>query len=99
MKKTIVVLAREARMEPESKILAEKLKKEYSGIFWKFESFAHPDGIKGEVRGKGGNITHSGREITKILESEGEDLSNFLVTTLDADNRFHPEYLNSLTLK
>ena len=99
MKKVIVVLAREARMEPESKILAEALEKEFSGIFWKFKSFAHPDGIEGEVRGKGGNITHAGREITKILEAEGEDLSNFLVTTLDADNRFHPEYLNSLTLK
>ena len=99
MKKTIVILAREARMEPESRILAEQLQAEFSGVFWKFESFAHPDGIKGEVRGKGGNITHAGREITKILESEGEDLGNFLVTTLDADNRFHPEYLNSLTLK
>ncbi len=99
MKKVVVVLAREARMEPESLELSTNLQNEFSGKFWKFESFAHPDGIAGEVRGKGGNITHAGREMTKILEKEGEDLGNFLVTTLDADNRFHPEYLNSLTLK
>jgi hypothetical protein len=99
MQKVVVVLATEARMEPESKNIADQLKAEFSGAFAKFESFAHPDGIAGEVRGKGGNITHSGREITKTLEAEGADLSEYLVTTLDADNRFHPEYLNSLTLK
>lgn len=94
-----IVLATEARMEPESSHIAKSLQKEYEGVFAGFYTFAHPDGIPGEVRGKGGNITHSGREITKILEEKGEDIGDYLVTTLDADNRFHPEYLNSLTLK
>ncbi len=96
--KLIIVLATEARMEPESTETAQKLLEEFKGVFGEFYTFAHPDGIEGEVRGKGGNISHAGKEITKILESQGVDLQNYVVTTLDADNKVDPEYFNALTL-
>jgi hypothetical protein len=57
----------------------------------------HPDGIAGEVRGKGGNITYAGRELHKYLKSAKIDPINVIVTTLDADNRPHKYYLAALS--
>lgn len=98
-KKITVVLATEERMKPESDRIAEELLLEYGETFKAVYSFAHPLDIPGEVKGKGGNITHSGREITKVLESQNEDLKKYIVTTLDADNRLDPEYINALTFR
>ncbi|HIQ56962.1 TPA: hypothetical protein EYG96_02905 [Candidatus Gracilibacteria bacterium] len=97
MNRVVVVLAREERMEPESLVIASLLEQEYLDDFLGFYSFAHPANIPGEVIGKGGNITFSGKNICKILEEKGEDISKYLVTTLDADNRLDSEYLNVLT--
>ncbi len=97
MQKVVVVLATEERMQPESLRIASHLEKEYHDVFAGFYSFVHPSGIEGEVQGKGGNITFAGRKICSILEEKGEDISLYLVTTLDADNRLDPEYLNVLT--
>ena len=97
MGNVVVVLATEERMQPESKEIADLLTQEYKNDFAGFYSFAHPANIPGEVMGKGGNITFSGKKICSILEEQGEDISLYLVTTLDADNRLDAEYLNVLT--
>ncbi len=96
-KKVIIVLATEERMQPESSEIAKILEQEYADTFSAFYSFAHPANIPGEVKGKGGNITFAGKKICTILEEKGEDISKYLITTLDADNRLDPEYLNVLT--
>ncbi|MEI7510974.1 MAG: glycosyltransferase family 2 protein [Candidatus Peregrinibacteria bacterium] len=98
MKKVLLCLATEERMGEESAEIAVRIQEKFKGQFGRFFHTVHPDGIFGEVRGKGGNITHAGREVTKILESEGAKLENYLVTTLDADNKVHQDYLSSLTL-
>jgi len=97
MGNVVVVLATEERMQPESKEIADSLTQEYKNDFAGFYSFAHPANIPGEVMVKGGNITFSGKKICSILEEQGEDISLYLVTTLDADNRLDAEYLNVLT--
>jgi hypothetical protein len=94
----IVCLATEERKHDEAMELLERLKKDFDGVFGEFFHFEHPDGIAGEVRGKGGNITYSGRKITQILKERGENLEHYLLTTLDSDNIVHPEYFNALTL-
>ena len=53
--------------------------------------------FRSEVIGKGGNITASGRELQKIIEKLGIDPKDVLVTTLDSDNRPHPQYFAGLT--
>jgi hypothetical protein len=57
----------------------------------------HPAKIPGEVIGKGGNVTHAGRELQKYLEAEHIDPETVLVTTLDADNRPDRSYFAALT--
>ncbi len=98
LKKIILCLATEAHMQAESEKISLAVEKKFGNTFGRFFHTVHPDGITGEVRGKGGNITHAGREVTKIIEKEGSDLEHFVVTTLDADNRVHEDYLSALTL-
>lgn len=73
------------------------LKKEFKGQFARFFNFEHPDGIVGEEKGKGANITHAGREVLKVIKQEKINIKNVIVTTLDADHRPDPEYFNHLT--
>jgi cellulose synthase/poly-beta-1,6-N-acetylglucosamine synthase-like glycosyltransferase len=96
MKKVILVMAYEARDGAQSEKAALALVKEYGHEFMHAFATKHPL-TEGEVRGKGGNVTFAGRELQKYLESKNIDPSHVVVTTLDADNRPHPNYLSSLT--
>jgi cellulose synthase/poly-beta-1,6-N-acetylglucosamine synthase-like glycosyltransferase len=53
--------------------------------------------MENEVIGKGGNITFAGRRHQKWLKQQGIDPQKVIVTTLDSDNRPHPNYLAALT--
>jgi hypothetical protein len=75
----------------------EALKKEFKNDFKEFYGFMHPDGIEGEVRGKGGNITYSGRKILEVIKKKKIPVKNIVVTTLDADNCVSKDYLAYLT--
>ncbi len=95
-KKMIVILAYEDRGGPEVEKQAIGIMKEYEGVFLVSKAVKHVD-LPGEVVGKGGNITASGRELQKIVEDLGIDPKNVLVTTLDADNRPHKSYFAGLS--
>lgn len=95
-KKMIVLLAYEDRGGPEVEKQAKRIMKEYEGVFLVSKAVKHID-QPGEVVGKGGNITASGRELQKIVEELGIDPKNVLVTTLDADNRPHKSYFAGLS--
>jgi hypothetical protein len=97
MKKVILVLAYEERGGPGIKETAEDLVREYRSAFKDAVAIMHPDGLPGEVRGKGGNITYAGRDFQKYLETEGIDPLHVIVTTLDSDNRPHEKYLAALS--
>lgn len=95
--KMIVLLAYEERGGPEVAEQAKKLMAEYKNVFMVSEAHAHLADIEGEVIGKGGNITHTGRQLEKIVNKLGLNPRDVLVTTLDADNRPHESYFASLT--
>lgn len=96
MKKVIFVLAYEQRGGAEAEERAKQLVEEYKHNFKAAIASKHID-QPGEVVGKGGNITYAARLLQKYLEQEGIDPLHVVVTTLDSDNRPHPEYLNALT--
>lgn len=95
-KRMIVILAYEDRGGPAVEEQAIKIMKEYEKVFLVSKAVKHID-APGEVIGKGGNITYSGRELAKIVAGMNLDPKNVLVTTLDADNRPHPAYFANLT--
>jgi cellulose synthase/poly-beta-1,6-N-acetylglucosamine synthase-like glycosyltransferase len=95
-KKVILVIAYEERTGPVIEQLAEDMIKEYGDAFYLAKAVKHSV-LAGEVKGKGGNITHSGRWLKTYLEEKNIDPINVVVTTLDTDNRPHPQYLAGLT--
>lgn len=95
-KKMIVILAYEQRGGEVVEKQAIKLMKEYEDVFLVSRAVKHID-QPGEVIGKGGNVTASGRELQKIVKAMGIDPKNVLVTTLDADNRPHKSYFAGLS--
>lgn len=96
-RKIILTLAYEARGGEATKQTALKLKKEFGNRFYAFHLVEHPDGLPGEVVGKGGNITHAGRFLKKWLNEEGIASKNVIITTLDSDNRPFPSYFDYAT--
>lgn len=99
MDHVIYVLATEERDKENALKSAEILKKEFGHRIGDFLSIMHPDGIAGEVKGKGPNITFAGKEMISYLEKKKIPFENVIVTTMDADNMFDKRYLPCLTYK
>lgn len=97
LKKLILIFAYEERGGPDTEKLANELIKKYGSKFYYAEAVKHPKDIPGEVVGKGGNITFSGRRLKTILEERKIDPLHVLVTTLDSDNRPDKQYFGALT--
>ncbi|HVS58301.1 MAG TPA: glycosyltransferase family 2 protein [Candidatus Saccharimonadales bacterium] len=97
MKKVILVIAYEGRAGIETEQRVKDLVAEYKGQFRHAMAVKHPADIPGEIIGKGGNVTYAGRELQKYLEKEHIDPTRVPVTTLDADNRPHKQYLAALS--
>lgn len=92
----ILVLAYEERGGEAAEKVAFALEKKYKKKFHDFILAKHPDGIKGEVVGKGGNITNAGKVLKKYTEENGIKYSDVIVTTLDSDNRPHECYFDQV---
>ena len=92
----ILVLAYEERGGEQAEIVAKTLEKNYRKKFGDFILAKHPDGIKGEVIGKGGNITNAGKILKKYIREKGLRYSDVIVTTLDSDNRPHKCYFDQV---
>ncbi len=92
-----LVIAYEERGGPESQRNAEYLIKKYGSQFGYARAIKHPQNIPGEVKAKAGNITYAARKLTEYAASRGIKPDHILVTTLDADNRPHPQYFSHLT--
>ncbi|HEU5187847.1 MAG TPA: glycosyltransferase family 2 protein [Candidatus Saccharimonadales bacterium] len=88
----IVILADEARIKSGHE-LGQRLVTKYKDQCFYMAAVSHPEGIPNELIGKGANITFAGRFLQKFIAKKGIDPENVLVTTLDSDNRPHPEYL------
>ncbi len=96
LKKIILIIAYEERTGKPIEDLANSIIKEYGKNFYHAEAIKHTV-LPGEVKGKGGNITWSGRRLKEIIDKHKIKPINLIVTTLDTDNRPHTLYLPALT--
>jgi glycosyltransferase involved in cell wall biosynthesis len=95
-----VVFAIEEQKADFQKQNFEYLKKKFGDKFRSMRYYIHPAGIPGEVAGvKGGNINWAARHYVKDLESEGENIEEYMVVTCDSDLRPHPKYLAAVAYK
>ena len=90
----IFVLGYEERGGEEIAETAKKLAEKYKDSFMKFMIVKHPDGIKGEIKGKGPNLCYAAEELARFVEKENIPFENVIVTSLDADNRMSEKYLD-----
>ena len=92
----IVALAYEQRGGEAMKNTAEILSKEFKNTFKDFLLVEHPDGIPGEVVGKGPNLTYAGHFVAEYFVKHHLDKENAIITSLDSDNHVHPKYLDNV---
>lgn len=95
--KVLFIYAYEERGGPEVEKQAKELTAKYARYFKDAMCFKHPAGIPGEIKGKGSNITHAGRQLAEYVKKHGIDPNKVVVTTLDCDHRPHKQYLSALT--
>lgn len=79
---------------------AEVLKKEFADKFRNFIVTRHPDGIAGELKGKGANQAWAAAEIkNQIVDKENLPYDKILVSVFDSDTVVYPSYFGCLTYK
>jgi cellulose synthase/poly-beta-1,6-N-acetylglucosamine synthase-like glycosyltransferase len=91
----VVAFAYEERGGRATEQMLEGLVAKYSSCFRSLSMYRHPSDTPGEMIGKGGNITHTARLLTQELIDQEYNIEHVLVTTLDCDNRVHPQYLSA----
>lgn len=96
-KRIVFVLGYEERGGEEIEKTALELKKMFKDVFKEFLVVKHPDGLKGEIKGKGPNLCFAAEELSRYLEKKHIDTERVMVTTIDSDNRMHEKYLDAVT--
>ncbi len=92
-----IVLAMEAA-EDDCVEKGECLQGEYSHRFEHIFYTVHPRGLPGEMQCKSANEAWAARWIKrKLVDELSYDLDHILVTTMDADTLWHPDYFLALT--
>lgn len=95
-KKIILVIGYEERGGAVPKSTAQRLIREFGKNFMHAAAYEH-EVQPNEVTGKGGNITWAAEQILPYFKKNKIDYNSVLVTTLDADNRPHVDYLAHIT--
>jgi hypothetical protein len=90
--KLVIIFAVEERGGKEIHKNIQKIVDKHKKTFGHIEMVIHPKDLPNEVIGKGGNITYAGRWADTYFKKRKIPSENVIVTTLDADNRPHPQY-------
>ena len=92
----IFVLGYEERGGKEIEETAKTLKEMFKGTFKEFIIVKHPDGLKGEISGKGPNLCSAAEELSKYIVRKHIDREKVMITSIDSDNRMHEKYLDAV---
>ena len=96
-KKFIVVLTSEGRVGPSAVTITKNMKAKWGDKFGHFLVTAHPDGLPGEIKGKGANETWAIEEARKkVLNAHKIPYTDVLVSIFDIDTVVYPHYFNCL---
>jgi hypothetical protein len=92
----IVVLALEERAGEAARERAAIIEREYAHHFLHFISTFHPDGIIGELKGKGANQAWAARQAKELIDRESINYDSILVSVFDIDTVVYPGYFSCL---
>ncbi len=96
-KQIMLIIAYEERGGEQTERNAHELIKRYGHHFALAQAIKHPNGIAGEVIGKGGNISYAGRKLTEEIRTRGIHPERVIVTTFDSDHRASKNYFSYLS--
>lgn len=92
----IVVLALEDLGE-ERRLLGEELREKYTKVFGEFLVTPHPQGVSGEMCGKGSNETWAMRRAQQVIDERKISYENIIVSSFDIDTKLFSHYFYCLT--
>ncbi len=93
--KMIVVLAIEGRAGQSARERAKQIKTEFGHRFRELFVTIHPDGIVGELKGKGANQAWAAKKVKEeIIDKQGIDYNKILVSVFDIDTVVRPGYFS-----
>jgi hypothetical protein len=95
--KMIVALAIEGRVGESARATASRIQEEYGHRFLRFLITVHPDGIPGEIRGKGSNESWAGREAVGVIRELGIRFHHVIVSVFDVDTVAPHDFFACLT--
>ena len=90
----IFVFGYEERGGEEIEKCAKELQERYKDTFFEFIPVKHPDGLPGEIKGKGPNLTYAGEKLAEYVKKKKISAERVVVTSLDSDNRMSKGYLD-----
>lgn len=91
-----LVLAMEER-EKEARSKVQQIVAMFKGQFTDIQATYHPDGLPGEIIGKGVNETWAVRQMQReLVEHRRIPADQIIVTISDSDSHFHPLYFSEL---
>lgn len=98
LSKVILVLAVEERGGKEIIEMARLLEDEFKDKVFKLLVVVHPDGIPGEVKGKGPNITYATKYLKEtVIDPLKIPYSNVIITSIDSDAKVHQQFFAILS--
>ncbi len=93
----LMVLAIEERGGKEILENAKKIEAKYASMFKDFIFTIHPDGLPGEMKGKGANQAWAAKIVKEKLDKQKEiDQELILVSVFDIDTIIYPQYFHCL---
>ncbi len=95
----IIVLAGEERDKDRLWRVGNYLKNKYKNKICDFVISEHPDGIAGEVRGKGAGSAWAGKILSKYAQDHKIPPRDILVTIADSDTRFLNQFFNAIAFE
>lgn len=96
LKKVIIVLSGEARAEENFTRVSKQIRERYGNVFKHLEITLHPDGMPGEMKGKGANAHWAGHVAKELVDNMGIDYKHVVVSYFDVDTVVHQQYFSAL---
>ena len=96
-KRILVVLAVEERAALSVKEGIKTLQRKYNDSFFDLLIAVHPEGVPGEARVKGANVTNAAKTAAEYFEEKKISFEHVIVSCFDADTVVGRDYFSSLT--
>ncbi len=95
--KMIVVLGGEGRQREHYANVSARIREKYAHHFYELLTTLHPEGVPGELQGKGSNMRFMGLAAQRFIQSQKLDEDYLIVSAFDSDTCVHQKYFSYLT--